>query len=176
MDSNLHSRRRWALIALAVYAVFDVVGFFSGLAEYRLLGTDYTIAQANANDDRQAMIGALQFILLIVTAVFYLRWFKCAYANVERLGGQRRYGTGWAVGASFVPIPEPLAAEADCRRHLEGQQPGWRHRCLAGRARLVGSVAARERDRQHDAQVHLQRRHSRRAPGSCGCKHRGSGH
>jgi hypothetical protein len=104
MDSDLHSRARWALIALAVYAVFDVVAFFSGLAEYRLLGTDYTIAQANANDDRQAMIGALQFILLIVTAVFYLRWFKCAYANVERLGGERRYGTGWAVGAWFVPI------------------------------------------------------------------------
>jgi hypothetical protein len=104
MDSDLGSRARWAVVALAVYAVFDVIAFFSGLAEYRLLGTDYTIAQATANDDRQALIGMLQFLLLIVTAVIFLRWFKRAYENVERLGGERRYGTGWAVGAWFVPI------------------------------------------------------------------------
>jgi hypothetical protein len=104
MDTAVRSRARWALIALALYAIFDVVAFFSGLAEYRLLGTDYTLAQANANDDRQALISAVQFVLLIGAAFFFLRWFKRAYENVEHLGGERRYGTGWAIGAWFVPI------------------------------------------------------------------------
>jgi hypothetical protein len=100
----LRSRARWAQIALVVVALVDVVAIASGAAEYRLLGTDYTIEEADANDQRQAAVGIIQFLLLIVTAILFIRWFKRAYENVDALGRERRYGTGWAIGAWFVPI------------------------------------------------------------------------
>jgi hypothetical protein len=100
----LRSRARWVQVALIVVAIVDLIAIGSDYAEYRLLGTDYTLEEADANDLRQGVIGVAQFALLIVTAVFFIRWFKRAYENVAPLGGERRYGVGWAIGAWFVPI------------------------------------------------------------------------
>ena len=101
---GLRSRARWAQIVLAVIVVVDLAAVFSDIAEYRLLNTDFTIAEADANDTRQAAIGSLQIALYVAGAVFFIRWFKRAYENVDVLDGNRRYGVGWAIGAWFVPI------------------------------------------------------------------------
>jgi len=101
---TLRSRARWVQIALLVVALVDLIAVGSDLAEYRLLGTDYTIEEADANDLRQFVVGVVQFSLLVLTAVLFILWFKRAYDHVEPLGGNRRYGTGWAIGAWFVPI------------------------------------------------------------------------
>jgi hypothetical protein len=101
---GLSSRARWTQVALVVVAIVDLIAIASGYAEYRLLGSDYTIEEADANDLRQGAIGVVQFLLLIAAAVYFIRWFKLAYENVEPLGGTRRYGKGWAIGAWFVPI------------------------------------------------------------------------
>ena len=91
-------------IALVIVALVDLFAVGSDLAEYRLLGTDYTIEEADANDRRQIVVGVVQFSLFVLTAVLFIIWFKRAYEHVEPLGGKRRYGTGWAIGAWFVPI------------------------------------------------------------------------
>ena len=87
-----------------VVAVVDVVAIGSDIAEYRLLGTDYTVDEANANDNRQAVIGAVQLLLLVATAVLFIRWFKLAYEHLDEVGGERRYGPRWAIWGWFVPI------------------------------------------------------------------------
>jgi hypothetical protein len=104
MRGNLESRAKWARALLVIVALLDVVAVVSDVAEYRLLGTDFTDDQANANDLRQGAIGVAQVALLIATAVFFIRWFQRAYDHVEVLGGERRFGGGWATGAWFVPI------------------------------------------------------------------------
>jgi hypothetical protein len=91
-------------IVLVIVALVDLIAVGSDLAEYRLLGTDFTIEEADANDRRQIAVGVAQVSLLVLTAVFFIIWFKRAYEHVEPLGGNRRYGTGWAIGAWFVPI------------------------------------------------------------------------
>jgi hypothetical protein len=101
---TLRSRGRWTQIALVVVALVDLIAVGSDIAEYRLLGTDYTIEEADANDLRQIVVGVVQFSLFVLTAVLFIIWFKRAYDHVEHLGGNRRYGTGWAIGAWFVPI------------------------------------------------------------------------
>lgn len=98
------SRARWAQIALLVIAVIDAVAIGSDIAEYRLLGTEYTIEQADANDLRQQIIGLVQLLLLVLGAVLFIRWFKRAYENVDRLGGVRRYSPRWAIWGWFVPF------------------------------------------------------------------------
>ena len=42
--------------------------------------------------------------VFIATGVFFLFWFHRAYRNLPALGGDRRYGTGWAIGSWFVPF------------------------------------------------------------------------
>jgi hypothetical protein len=101
---NLESRARWARALLVVVALVDVVAVVADVAEYRLLGTEFTDAEADANDLRQAVIGVLQVALFIATAIFFIRWFQRAYDHVDVLGGTRRFGRGWATGAWFVPI------------------------------------------------------------------------
>jgi hypothetical protein len=82
--------------------LLDVVALVSDIAEYRLLGSEFTLQEADANDARQGVIGVLQFLLLVVTAVFFIRWFKRAYENVPP--NRRRYGIGWTIGSWFVPF------------------------------------------------------------------------
>lgn len=89
---------------MLVIAVIDAVAIGSDIAEYRLLGTEYTIEQADANDLRQQIIGLVQLLLLVLGAVLFIRWFKRAYENVDRLGGVRRYSPRWATWGWFVPI------------------------------------------------------------------------
>jgi uncharacterized membrane protein len=101
---RLRSRGRWTAIALVVVAVVDLIAVVSDVAEYRLLGADFTVEEIDANDTRQGVIGAVQVLLLIVTAVFFIRWFKRAYENVDAVGGKRRHGPGWAIGSWFIPI------------------------------------------------------------------------
>ena len=101
---------KWAVGALAATAVLSAIAVVSDVFELRLLERaespeGITMDEANANDLRQAVIGILQFLLLIVTAVFFILWFHRAYTNLGALDadGLRR-ATGWAVGSWFVPI------------------------------------------------------------------------
>jgi Domain of unknown function (DUF4328)/Septum formation len=58
-----------------------------------------------ASDERLAVGAAAVMATFFVSAVLWLLWFHRAYRNVESFGTvSMRFGTGWAVGAWFVPI------------------------------------------------------------------------
>jgi hypothetical protein len=69
-----------------------------------MLGKEYTIAEAEANDERQVVIGAIQFFALVATAIFFIRWFKRAYENIQLAGRGGRFSPRWAIWGWFVPI------------------------------------------------------------------------
>jgi uncharacterized protein DUF4328 len=99
------------VIALLVAgAVLDVVGAASGLAQLRLLqgaavGREIADATAAANDARQALIGGVQAILFVITAIFFLIWIFRAYKALEALGHpSEQFTPGWAVGYWFIPF------------------------------------------------------------------------
>lgn len=103
-------RATWAQAALAAALLVDLVAIGSDVLERRLLtriGAGELVADAEllASDDRQATIGLLQLGVFVAAAVFFLLWFYRAYSNLQPLGvDELRFGTGWAVGAWFVPI------------------------------------------------------------------------
>jgi len=132
---SLASRAAWAKRILVVIVAVDLVAVLSGGAEYSLLQRaelgGVSDAEFNANDRRQQLIGATQIGLLVLGALFFLRWFHRAYKNLGTLGaGALRYSTGWAIGSWFIPIlnlfrPKQIANDIWRASEPGAQESGW---------------------------------------------------
>jgi hypothetical protein len=101
----------WFVVgALLLVILMDVVGVFSNLAEARLVtriidGELVTIDELDSNDNRQAAVGTIQFLVFIAAAILFLVWIYRAYKNLGALGASGlEYSPGWAVGGWFVPF------------------------------------------------------------------------
>jgi hypothetical protein len=94
---------------LVLIALLDAVAVWQDADRYDLLdrisnGGSYTLAEADASDNREAVIGVLQLGALVLGAVFFIRWFLRAYYNLDPLRAERRYTHNWAAFGWFVPI------------------------------------------------------------------------
>ena len=98
-----------AVLCLTISLLFYGLAFVSQLAEVSLLGraetTGITVAQASANDERQALIGVAWAVLFLITSLVFIVWFHRCYKNLQSLGVDKlRYSSGWAIGGWFIPI------------------------------------------------------------------------
>jgi hypothetical protein len=96
----------WLISMLAVTVVYDAVAHASW-------------ARSGATLD-EAVAGVLELLgtaLFLVTIPFFLVWFQRTYRNLPAIGAPgRRFGTGWAIAAWFVPLlnlwrPKQIANE-----------------------------------------------------------------
>jgi Domain of unknown function (DUF4328) len=63
------------------------------------------VSAGNSSDHQTQTIGIVEGIAGVIAAVCFIGWFHRAYSNLRRLGSASlRYGSGWAIGAWFVPI------------------------------------------------------------------------
>ncbi len=75
------------------------------------------ITDAEDRVDRASIVLTASYLLLGIFA--FIPWFHRAYANLPRMGVQgMRYGTGWAIGAWFIPFfnlvrPKQIANDID---------------------------------------------------------------
>jgi len=96
--------------SLGVYMVVAMAGLWSGWMEIDILqrvvdGATVSEAEAAASDSRQALMGGLYLLAMIVTGVFFLRWTYLANRNARALGATGlEFTPGWAVGWYFVPV------------------------------------------------------------------------
>ena len=107
---SAHFRARLTIIFLALNIVLDLIALGSGFMEIGLLsraqeGGTVTDAEAEANDTRQAIIGGLQVLTFVLTAIFFLMWIHRAHRNLPALGARGlKFTPNWAVGWFFVPF------------------------------------------------------------------------
>lgn len=52
----------------------------------------------------QTILGFAQAAINVLAIVYFLRWFRRAYANIARAGLRTEHTDGWAIGAWFVPF------------------------------------------------------------------------
>jgi Domain of unknown function (DUF4328) len=106
--ANVQGPARWTKSLLIATVVLCVISIVSGLMQVELLSrTAYGISEAEAttNDLREQVIGGLQLLFLLATAVTFLTWFYRAHSNLRALGAARlAYTPRWAVGGFFVPF------------------------------------------------------------------------
>ena len=104
---------RWTRIFLYILIVIQLVGMISGFMQYQLLEGFRTGAYpqsdihrlAKSNDTRQAIVGLTQMAVLIITAIFFLKFIYRANYNARQLGATNmRFSPGWSVGWYFIPI------------------------------------------------------------------------
>jgi len=117
---HLTSRARWARRAVFLTIPVELVAIVLSKVELDLVDRarvgDATLEEANTIDQRQGLIALVEIGLLVVGAVFFIRWFHRAYKNLDVLGARREHGAGWAIGFWFVPIlslfrPKQMADE-----------------------------------------------------------------
>jgi len=91
---------------LLVGAGCEALSLVSSLMQLNLLEhAPYSKALADANDERERVVHGAQFILYLVTMVFFARWIYLAHKNLPELGARLLHFTpGWAVGSLFIPI------------------------------------------------------------------------
>jgi len=108
-ERRLISRAKPTVVLLWISAAMSGILFVSTIFEADLLRRLHdgvaTIAQADASDRRQALLGLLGLLLLLFTAIWWLLWQQRAHANLELLGARDlRFTPGWAVGWWFIPF------------------------------------------------------------------------
>jgi hypothetical protein len=100
----------WVSALLALSLLVAVVAIWSSSQQLDLLERiksrgQFTMAEANASDARQRLIGVMQLILFVTTAIVFGRWIYVVARNVRIFGAQNlRFTPGWAVGFYFVPV------------------------------------------------------------------------
>ncbi len=105
-----HSRAKWVSVFLAAIVILDIIAIASGYMEIQLLnrvlrGETITIAEATANDSRQAAIQGIYFVLFVLTAILFCMWIHRSHRNLPSLDSSNlKYSPGWAVGGFFVPV------------------------------------------------------------------------
>ena len=126
-----------------IVLVSDVMeyNFLSELSEYDLSNdsSNELITKAEANDDRQGLVGGIYVIALLITGIFFIQWFRRAYYNLNQKRAMR-YSEGWAAGAWFVPFLNfirPLEIMRDMHQEMK-KSLGSRYREIVSNESLVG--------------------------------------
>ena len=91
------------VIAVTVFSAWSTWNRRSFLVDVREGRDRITPASADEVDSLVQAAGILALLLLVVTAVLWVIWFQRAYKNVSTVHDVE-HGTGWAIGAWFVPF------------------------------------------------------------------------
>jgi hypothetical protein len=87
------------LIATALFIITSVVAMF-----YYQRTPDYDGESLSWEMAPHIASSLSLMVTTVLGIVYFLRWFRRAYANLERVGENIAYSEGWAVGAWFVPF------------------------------------------------------------------------
>jgi hypothetical protein len=111
---NSESLTNWVRYMLYAQILVAVISIISGYLEYQLLSDfqngmytsqELAIADAEASDQRQEMIGVLFLVVFVVSGFLILRWIHRANYNARQLGAENmEFTPGWSIGYYFIPI------------------------------------------------------------------------
>lgn len=102
---NNSPRARTAIATLWLTLASEVL-----MIAYYLLG--HTMYKSGSRDLEffekwflvEGALGVFQIVVIVVTAITFIMWFRRAYFNLHTKVQGLNYGEGWAAGAWFVPF------------------------------------------------------------------------
>lgn len=123
-------RGKTAILFLWIMLGLEILNMVSSYMQINLLNSvNITEEAAEANDNREAIVGFLYAVGLLATAVVFLRWFRRAYFNLRLKVQVLNEPDSWTLWAWIVPIlslfkPYQLMKEmyVKTRQYLEEKQ------------------------------------------------------
>jgi hypothetical protein len=110
MDSLKYNgqRAKYAILMIWIVLGLELVSLWSSYLQYDLLqsitnGAELSAIAADANDNRQILIGVLYMIAFIISAITFIQWFRRAYYNLQSRVTLSTTDE-WAAGSWFVPV------------------------------------------------------------------------
>lgn len=111
---NSENLTRWVRYMLYIQILVAVVSIASDYLEHEIL-SDYqngvytsqalAVADGEASDFRQGVIGIAYIAVFIVSGFLILRWIHRANFNARQLGAANmKFTPGWSIGYYFIPI------------------------------------------------------------------------
>jgi hypothetical protein len=102
-------RAKLAITMIWIALAFDIMSLVSDGFQFDLLqrmasGVDFTTEEAENNDTRQQLLAGVNLIVIIISGVTFIQWFRRAYFNLHTKVKDLRYTEGWAAGSWFVPF------------------------------------------------------------------------
>jgi hypothetical protein len=128
LKSNIE-RAKSARVFMIIMAVIS--GLLMLVDRYRLYFV-HTIIEGTSSasfeeverfDTLYASVHILGVAMTLVSAIFFIMWFRRAYYNLHQLTSGLQYSEGWAAGAWFVPIFNwfaPYQIASDLFKETEG--------------------------------------------------------
>ncbi len=107
LDNSKRSRN--AMVVLWLVIGITMLSVVSDFAQLLLLqkfeeGIYVDDSAITLNDLRQSILGILQSVLLITSAIVFLFWFRRAYENLGRVKVNTAYNSQWTIWGWVVPI------------------------------------------------------------------------
>jgi hypothetical protein len=92
----------WSIGVSAVSVLLD-------LSDLELIGRIergqfVSMTDANASDSRRQILNLVDVGIFGLAGIPFIIWFHRMFANVQALGGDLRFGKGWAIGGWFFPV------------------------------------------------------------------------
>ena len=97
-------RAKWAIALIILVLITEILSLFSDTLELQLLYTNFSSQEAEANNYRQRMFAILNIVVLIISAVTYIRWFRRAYYNLHQKAETLNYEENAASYSWFIPF------------------------------------------------------------------------
>ncbi len=98
-------RSKLAIQLIIVVMIFDLISLFSNILEYQLLSSEFISPDiASENDTRQQIIAIVHLVVIIISTVTFIQWFRRAYYNLGERIGSLNNSEYWASLGWFVPF------------------------------------------------------------------------
>jgi Domain of unknown function (DUF4328) len=91
-------------VLLALQLAMMVGNYFQMILLQDFKQGNIDMERATQNDLRQGIIGSGYLLALVFSIIYFIRWFRRAYHNLERADIPIDHAEGWAAGAWFVPL------------------------------------------------------------------------
>jgi hypothetical protein len=100
---NNASRAQTASVMMIISIVLFAIQTLKSL--YKMTLDEYELESSTSLLIGEGILGIIQFFITIISAIFFIMWFRRAYNNLHICGVKELpYKEGWAAGGWFVPF------------------------------------------------------------------------
>ena len=95
----------WIMLGITIVNMFSLGWQYYLLIDVQANPGSIDMETLQASDTLRTVITAVNFIILVLSMIFFIMWFRRAYYNLHNLPWHNaRHSEGWAAGSWFIPI------------------------------------------------------------------------